>query len=418
MSSDITIHRKWFLLGILNLSIVALLGSLMRYKMAFSFPFFVQNNLLHAHSHFAFSGWISHILFTGLTILISTAVDKVKQKKYSLLIIANLCSAFGMLIAFTIQGYKAVSIAFSTLSLIVAVTFAYCFIRDSKYLPRNSRAKPWAIAGLIFNVLSVAGPFTLAYVMASKSNNHELSLASIHYYLHFQYNGWFFFGSMALVTTLLPRAFPNLKGYFNLFALTVIPTFFLSVPGATLPAWLSTVTGIAALLQLITWLVLLISCLPVLTRKPYMNPDPVMNLLFYTAAIAMTIKFVLQAVSVIPSMSQLLFDYRAVVIAYLHLVLLGIYSLFIIGYSFRSGILQATKTAKIASTAFFTGVLLNELFLGVQSIALFTYIPLPYINEMLFSAALLLLISAVSLALSQTNKSAAHRYATHERLVL
>lgn len=418
MSSDITIHRKWFLLGILNLSIVALLGSLMRYKIAFNFPFLVQSNLLHAHSHFAFSGWVSHILFAGLTVLISTAVDKVKQRKYNRLIIANLCSAFGMLIAFTIQGYKVVSITFSTLSLIVAVTFAYCFIRDSKYLPRNSRAKPWAIAGLVFNVLSVAGPFMLAYVMASKSNNHELSLASIHYYLHFQYNGWFFFGSMALVTTLLPKAFPDLKGYFKLFALTVIPTFFLSVPGTTLPAWLSTVTGIAALLQLMIWLALLIRCLPVLRHRPGKNADPGTNLFFYTAAIAMTIKFALQALSVIPSISQLLFDYRAIVIAYLHLVLLGIYSLFIIGYSFRSRILQATKTAKIASTAFFTGVLLNELFLGIQSIALFTYIPIPYINEMLFSAALLLLISAVSLALSQTNKNAAHQCAGRERFVL
>jgi hypothetical protein len=418
LSSAITIHRKWFLLGILNLSIVALLGGLMRYKMAFNFPFFVQNNLLHAHSHFAFSGWVSHILFTGLTILISTAVDKAKQKKYNLLIIANLCSAFGMLVAFTIQGYKAVSITFSTLSLIVAVTFAFCFIRDSKYLPRNSRAKPWAVAGLIFNALSVAGPFTLAYVMASKSNDHELNLASIHYFLHFQYNGWFFFGSMALVTTLLPKGFPDLKGYFKLFALTVIPTFFLSVPGFKLPAWLYIVTAIAALLQLMTWLVLLTRCLPVLRRRPGIDPDPGTNLLFYTAAIAMTIKFALQALSVIPSMSQLLLDYRAIVIAYLHLVLLGIYSLFIIGYFFRSGIFQTTKMAKIASTAFFIGVLLNELFLGIQSIALFTYIPLPYINEMLFSAALLLLGSAVSLALSQTNRNAAHAHAAHERLVL
>src|SRR5690606_6802796 len=155
-------------------------------------------------------------------------------------------------------------------------------------------------------------------------------------------------------------------------------TFFLSVPGFKLPAWLNIVTAIAALLQLMTWLVLLTRCLPVLTRRSGFNPDPGTNLLFYTAAIAMTIKFALQALSVIPSMSQLLLDYLVIVIAYLHLILLGLYSLFIIGYSFRSGIFQTTKMAKIASTAFFIGVLLHELILGVQSIALFTYIPLPY----------------------------------------
>lgn len=223
---------------------------------------------------------------------------------------------------------------------------------------------------------------------------------------------------MALVTTLLPNGFPDLKRYFNLFALTVIPTFFLSVPGAKLPVWLHSITAIAAVLQLMTWLVLVIRCLPVLSRSPDRNPDPGTNLLFYTAAIAMTIKFVLQALSVVPSMAQLLFDYRAIVIAYLHLVLLGVYSLFIIGYSFRSRILQATKIAKIASTGFFTGVLLNELILGIQGIALFTSTPVPYINEMLFSAALLLLISSVSLALSQTNKNTAHECAARKHLVL
>lgn len=54
--------KTWVRICIFNLMIVAVLGSLMRFKIAFEFPFFVQKNLLHSHSHFALFGWISFIL--------------------------------------------------------------------------------------------------------------------------------------------------------------------------------------------------------------------------------------------------------------------------------------------------------------------------------------------------------------------
>lgn len=406
MDRNAVISRKWFLVGIVNLSLVALWGMTMRYKIAFEFPFFVQNNLLHAHSHFAFSGWVTHILFTALTMLISPFISAAKQKKYFWLIVANLISAYGMLIAFSMQGYKAISITFSTLSLLVGVSYAYAFIKDSRCLPRGHAAKPWAIAGLIFNVISVVGPFTLAYLMASKSNSHEMTLASIHYYLHFQYNGWFFFGTMALITTLLPKTFFNLKPYFVIFTITVVPAFFQSVLWAKLPGWLQLVTAIALLVQLTAWLVLVEKAWPLLWRSKGEHPHSWMNLFLFTAAIAMTLKLVLQALSMIPTLGSLLFDYRPVIIFYLHLVLLGVFSLFMIYYAFRIGVLQPTRLARNASLGFFAGVVLNELILGIQGIASIALIPIPFLREMLFLAALVLLSSAVLLALSQWKASA------------
>ncbi|HRN44574.1 MAG TPA: hypothetical protein PLH20_07300, partial [Flavobacterium sp.] len=47
----------WLKFSLLNLCLVAALGVLMRYKIGFEFPFFNQKNILHSHSHFAFSGW-------------------------------------------------------------------------------------------------------------------------------------------------------------------------------------------------------------------------------------------------------------------------------------------------------------------------------------------------------------------------
>jgi hypothetical protein len=398
---NIVPYRRWIRWGIVNLAIVALYGALMRYKIAFYFPVFDQKNLLHAHSHFAFSGWISHILYSGLALLITQATDKTRPAKYNWLIGINLVCASGMLIAFTVQGYKAISITFSTLSLVIALLYAYYFIKDARYLPQGYPSKPWAVTGVLLNVLSAAGPISLAYMMASKNINPDVYLGSVYYYLHFQYNGWFFFGSMALVAPLLPKDFPGLNKYFRLFALTVIPTLFLSLLWAKVPAWLYVLTVVAAWVQLTAWIALVAKALPLLRRQSNSNTSSLAALLLYAAAIAMTLKFLLQGVSVIPSLSQLVFGFRPIVIAYLHLVLLGVYSLFILGYSFRNGYLQLTRMAKLAASGFFAGVLLNEMILGIQGMASFTYTPVPYINELLWGAAVVLCVSATLLACSQ-----------------
>ena len=115
-------------MSLINLTVVALIGTLMRYKIGFEFPIFSQKYLLHAHSHFAFAGWVTHTLFT---LMVFTVSDQIKKPKlFNRLIIANLICAFGMLISFTIQGYGAVSITFSTLSVFVGYVYTYFFYKE------------------------------------------------------------------------------------------------------------------------------------------------------------------------------------------------------------------------------------------------------------------------------------------------
>lgn len=393
---------KWFRLGLLNLTVVALYGTLMRYKIAFDFPFLEQKNLLHAHSHFAFSGWITQLLYGGLFLILSPyLISHHQRKKYHRLLGFNLFAALGMLVSFTIQGYKAVSISFSTLSIIISVVYAAAYIKDTKLLPRAHPSIPWAVAALLLNVLSAAGPLSLAYMMATKTFDANFYLGSVYYYLHFQYSGWFFFGSMSLIAAFFPQDTPSLKSCFRLFSLTVIPTFFLSILWAKLPTWLYLLTVIATLLQLFTWAFLAVRLWNYFKERR-LNVLPLwQQSFFYASALALTLKFVLQTISVIPSLSRLVFGIRPIVIAYLHLVLLGVYSLFLLGYLFAQKILTTTKTAIVAAVGFLTGVVLNELFLGIQGLTAFAYIPVPFINELLFGTALLLLGSAAVLAISQ-----------------
>jgi len=399
--------RKWFILGLLSLVFVALYGSLMRYKIAFSFPLLDQKNILHAHSHFAFTGWISHILYAGLTLLMAPFISTKRATVYKRIIYLNLICSFGMLIAFTIKGYHIISMTFSALCIFAAIAYAFVFIKDARKLKEKRPAHIWAILGLVFNILSALGPLAIGYIIVTKNMDSHLYLAAVYYHLHFQYSGWFFFGGLALIVNMLPHQLvASLSKHFTMLACVVIPTFVLSILWTKPPLWLYIITVIAALVQLTTWILILIKGYKFLKKEEenILYPKWV-NTFFYASALAVTIKFSLQAISVVPSLSHLVFGIRPIVIAYLHLVLLGVHSLFIIGYAFVKGFITPTAFAKRASFGFLVGVILNELFLAIQGVGAFTYTPIPYINQLLLVAALTLFISATSLLISQRKSS-------------
>ncbi len=124
--------RKWLQLSFLNLLIVAAIGVVLRYKIAYSLSFIDQKKLLHGHSHFAFSGWVSLALMAFIVSRLSVHRGQDLFKKYNRILFANLLCAYGMLVSFPIQGYGLFSILFSTLSLFVSYWFAILVWRDIK----------------------------------------------------------------------------------------------------------------------------------------------------------------------------------------------------------------------------------------------------------------------------------------------
>src|SRR5207344_36068 len=100
-----------------NLLLVAFLGVIMRYKIAFYLPWLQQKFVLHSHSHFAFAGWITQTLMVLLVQYLSLEHNDSVYKKYRWLLYANLITAYGMLVSFIFQGYGLFSIFFSTTSL-------------------------------------------------------------------------------------------------------------------------------------------------------------------------------------------------------------------------------------------------------------------------------------------------------------
>ncbi len=385
--------KFWLKFSLINLLIVALIGLLMRYKIGFEFPYLDQKHLQHSHSHFAFSGWISHTLMILMIYFLQKKIVNFDSQKYNKILILNLLSAYGMLLFFIIEGYGMFSIFFSTLSIVVACLFGYSFFKDLKLIDNNNLTKNWFKAAIGFNVFSALGTFALAYMMITKNIHQEEYLASIYYFLHFQYNGWFFFACMGLLFDFLnlkSTENPFFKTSFKLFFVTCIPAYFLSTLWWDLiPSWVYVLTVIAAFIQVFSWfkllLILVKTKIKILDNYPFF-----LRYILLFVGFALSVKLLLQLGSTIPALSQLTFGFRPIVIAYLHLVLLAIISLFLLFYIYANHFFYINKQIKFGIILFSMGVLLNEIVLAIQGIASFSYIVIPYVNEMLFGIAIIL----------------------------
>ena len=314
--------------------------------------------------------------------------------RYRLLLYANLLTSYSLLVSFILQGYAFYSISFSTLSILVFFFFVINFWKDLNRIREKTVSQLWFRWALIFGAISALGPFSLAYLMSEKMADQNWYLSSVYYYLHFQYNGWFLFAGLGLLTDqleLLKISAKKINYAFYLFCGACIPAYFLSV------LWLPFVGSIyylliaAILAQLIGWALILETIFKnsaILSK----HLSKMAKVIFILSAIAFTIKLILQTGSIHPQLSQLSYGFRPIIIGYLHLVLLGVTSIFIIGYIFSQKFLRVTKSIVIGISIFVVGVIVNELLLMVQGVAAMAYQVVPHIQFMLLGAAIVLMV--------------------------
>jgi len=393
--------KFWLKFSIFNLLLVGLLGLLMRYKIAFEFPYFNQKYLQEAHSHFAFAGWIAHTLFTLVINYIQYRLPSENLKKYNLILGLNLVCAYGMIVFFAIQGYGSVSLVFSTGSIIIACFFTWLLLKDFKKISTDNTGVPWFKAAIWFNIISSVGTFYLAYMMVTRNFNEQLYLASVYFYLHFQYNGFFILTCMGLAYSYIHIILPTFKKsklVFSLFFLSVIPAYFLSTLWANIPKWLYIIAVISAFIQVIAWIRFLLDIKSSFSSKT--NLSKLMGLLLLFVGLAFSVKLLLQLGSTIPQLSKLAFGFRPIVIAYLHLILLAVISVFLLTFIHTFKLINQNNLTLTGLVLFVIGVFLNEFVLAVQGIASFSYIPIPWVNETLFAIALILSVSLFLLSFS------------------
>ncbi|WP_341839681.1 hypothetical protein [Chitinophaga caseinilytica] len=382
---------NWVRISLFNLLVVSLFGLLMRYKIVFSLPGLNQKFLLHAHSHFAFGGWVSLLLMVLMVRALPASVPGKYARHFHRLLIAWLVCAYGMLVTFTLQGYAFASILFSTAAVVLSFVFAISYFRALKAVPGLAGAR-WLKAALVWNMLSAIGTSCLSLLMATHTANQEAYLASIYWYLHFQYNGWFFFACMGLFIRYLHArniALPGEKMVFGLFLWSCLPAYGLSVLWLKLPAAAIAIAGMSAVAQALGWSLLLRGIFRSM-RQLLPQLSKLSAMMLSVAGLAFTVKIILQLASADPSLSAIAFGSRTIVITYLHLVLLVGISLFLMGLVVAEGLLPVSRYVQAGAVAFTAGVVLNELLLAAQSIGGLLYFPLPGIFESLLGVSVLM----------------------------
>lgn len=397
----------WLKFSVFNLFIVALLGVLMRYKIAFSFPWLDQKNVQEAHSHFAFYGWITTCIYVLIIRYLQRVLPNVEIRKYIFLVIANVVASFGMLAAFLATGYSSLSIFFSAVALIVSFIFCILLVYDLKTVRDHS--KIWLFGGFFFVILSSLGVFYLAYMKSSGNINQDYYLASTYYFLHYQYNGFFIFSCIAFLLYSLREAGSEISDKDNklIFWTSFLGCFIgfgLSVLWMKLPVWVFIVIVFGTLLQTFGAVKLFLVVKRSWTNL-VINWSPLQRFALLFAGFAFAVKIALQLGSNIPAVNQFAFGFRNVVIAYLHLVLLMCITTFLLSQVLATNYFVMKKTLLNGMKLFMLGIFLNEAILGLMGIFSIRYISIPFAPYLLLGASVVILISLALMFFSMKSKS-------------
>ncbi len=311
--------------------IASVVGVLLRWHQVYPVEGFVYPYWLHAHSHLMFLGWVFNALLVNAVVQF---LPDVPVKRFTNLIWLLNALVLGMLISFPLQGYGVYSIIISTLHTVVAVVFIVHFFRGTRHavLPEVQYMK----VAFSFFMLSAAGPFALGALMANGLGQTPAYHLAVYYYLHFQYNGVFLFGVLALFYRLLRQKEVVIQEMLAqrgkiLLIISCLLTYALSALWLQPSVVVYALGLVGALLQIVAFMFIYRSADPCKANVLQRFSKPA-GIFFALAAIALIIKLLLQLVSVVPVVAQLAFEVRFYVIAYLHLVLIGIVSFFLFGW--------------------------------------------------------------------------------------
>lgn len=309
--------------------IASLFGLLLRWHLYQPIDGFVYPFWLHAHSHIMFLGWIFNALSAGFVISFIPATN---QSWYLRIWIVLNALVVGMMVSFPMQGYGLYSITISTLHTMLVAVFIVRFFKDTRLV--KTEALAFTRMALLFFLISAAGPFALGVVMAKGLGHTPLYHLAVYYYLHFQYNGVFTFGIFGLLLSLLDKNGVGIdtrkvRSFRILLIVSCFPAYILSTLW-TNPGILLNMAGlIAALMQVVAAPFLFGAVLP-LRHQIIGSLSRSSRVLLTVAFFSFVIKLLLQVLSAFPYFARLAYEVRHYVIAYLHLVLVGMISFFLL----------------------------------------------------------------------------------------
>ena len=396
----------WITIGLFNLCIVAMLGVLLRTKMIFSIESIEFSNVLEAHYHFAMNGWVT---LTLMVLMVNELLPEAINKKpvYQWMRWGVLLSSFGLAISFIIDGYTVATMVFISIYIIIAIAFAWIFTRDLIKSKPIKSILILSICAMVSLVLSCIGPETfLGYVLAAHSMNVLVFRDTAYTYLHFQYNGFFPLAIFALFFNYINGKDISLKAKQNMHKVaimlptTIIPTLFLSYLWHYPNIYVRSIAALGCICLYI-YLFYLYSFI----KSVWMvlkQMDLFAKILGVLTIIAVTVKIILQTGTVIPYVGIIVFGNRPIIIGYIHLVMLGFITLYILSHLLRNELLNSNYTiTKVALIIFSSGVVINEFLLMLQGLSQIFMKFYPIYMWLLWLTMIWLLLGAILIFISR-----------------
>jgi len=356
----------WFGWAFGFLLLAVILGLIMRYFFIGSIPGLVFSNIKHAHSHVAMLGW--SFLLSGGLLLALFIKHTANLKIYRIAFALTILSVLGMAVSFPIQGYGLYSISFSTLQIVASYLFAFAFFKDMKYNPSKSTSRQFAVWGVFWLLFSTIGLWAIAPIDIHLGRLHPLYYMSIQWYLHFQLIGWFTYAILAALFRYL-----ELKGYntelsgfaFWMFQISLMLTYALSVSWSSPASYLFYVNTIGVVLQLIAgWYIVR----PI--YKAYIagafHEKSWSTFMILAGISTFVLRIVIQTGVVIPAVAVISYTIRWYVLAFIHLIMLGTFTLIAAGLMGNAFNIGTNRLSVIGWMIFFAGFISTELLMFLQ----------------------------------------------------
>jgi hypothetical protein len=388
----------WIGLCLVNLCIVALLGVTLRSKIVFSIPLIDYRQVLSAHSHFAFGGWVGLSLMT----LLIFNVLPVFHKKYIWILAGIEISSLGMGLLFPFFGYALFTVFFSSLYILVSFAFAWYFLNDLLRSSTYRTVKILGVSAIVSMLLSSLGPLGLSYILLSKSGNSLLYRDSIYTFLHFQYNGFFTLSVFTLVLNhVVKKDFPinaNAKKFAVFLCLSILPSLFLSMLWHN-SSILYIIAGIGCVLILIS-LFYFVKYIVDFPWDDFYEHRLALNM-WKLAAFSFGLKMALNVGTIFPKLGNAIYGNRPVIIGFLHLVFLGFVSFYILSSLIENNFFsRKNRQMKLPFILFGVGIVANESLLMLQGLEILFKTNSSLYSWLLWGVSIILFTGAATILIS------------------
>lgn len=392
----------WTKASLFFLFMIAFIGTSLRAVYFIKLPL-QYANLVHAHSHTAFQGWVYTLTLLLITNLFISK-EQIKKGRYPLQFALTVLAILGILVAFSMQGYGLYSIMFSTSFGILNYWFIFSFLKDTRAKDKeNTQPIPLRFikVGLYLGLLSNLLPFGIGFLAAKGMKASEAYPSLIYTFLHLQYNGWFLFIALGLFFKMLEN---NKVGYskklanifYWLYSIAVLPALALSFLSMSFRNYAIVPAYFAAILQILGIIVFFLILKPILID--FMSKKSIWFKLFLSASLgSFFLKVLLQSLSVLPQLELYAFKNKNIVLGYLHLSLIGVLTFLLLAILIDMKWLSINWFSKIGSTLLIAGFITTELLLVLGGLGIF------YSLEQLFYGSLAMLTGIFLILISPQN---------------